>query len=256
MYKLFLIIVKLSQLISVIICILVPHTSFMIVGIKFDLNVSLFIRDPQDTELGKKIIQSSIDLIHEKGFEKFTFKKLGAHIKSTEASIYRYFTNKHMLLLFLNNWYWEWVHYLIKMNTLNVDNASKRMRLILENIVYASTENAATAYVNENKLHTIIINEGGKSYHTHEVDDENKIGLFSSFKSLVETISKTILDIEPHFPYPHSLASTFFEMANNQVYFSDHLPRLTDLKSCDTRDDDLVKMLEYFVSKLLPAYEN
>lgn len=227
----------------------------MIVGIKFSFNSSLFLRDPQDTELGKKIIQSSIDLIFEMGFEKFTFKKLGKEIASTEASIYRYFTNKHMLLLFLNNWYWEWVHYLIQMNTLNVDNPSRRIRLILENIVYASTENAATAYVNENKLHKIIINEGGKSYHTAAVDDENKIGLFSSFKTLVETISQTILAIDKDFPYPHSLASNIFEMSNNQSYFSEHLPRLTDLKSSKTQDADLVKMMEFFISRLLKGYE-
>ncbi len=227
----------------------------MIVGIKFSLNQSLFIRDPQDTELGKKIIQSSIDLIHEIGFEKFTFKKLGQKISSTEASIYRYFTNKHMLLLFLNNWYWEWVHYLIKMNTLNVESPSRRMRLIIENIVYAATENAATSYVNENKLHKIIINEGAKSYHTASVDDENKQGLFSSFKMLVESISQTIMAIDPKFPYPHSLASNLFEMANNQSYFSEHLPRLTDLKSLDSLDSDLVAMMEFFVSHLLKGYE-
>jgi AcrR family transcriptional regulator len=227
----------------------------MIVGIKFSLNDSLFIRDPQDTELGKKIIQSSIDLIHEVGFEKFTFKKLGKKISSTEASIYRYFTNKHMLLLFLNNWYWEWVKYLIQMNTLNIDNASKRMRLLLKSIVYASTENAATAYVNENKLHKIIINEGGKSYHTAAVDDENKQGLFSSFKVLVEVISDNILAVDPHFLYPHSLASNIFEMANNQSYFSEHLPRLTDIKSCETQNEDIVNMLEFFISRLLTGYE-
>jgi hypothetical protein len=141
------------------------------------------------------------------------------------------------------------------MNTLNVENPSRRLRLILENIVHASTENAATSYVNENKLHKIIINEGGKSYHTTAVDAENKKGLFHSFKDLIETISDTILAVDSSFPYSHSLASNLFEMSNNQIFFSEHLPKLTDIKSCDSMDEDLIEMMEYFVSKLLSDYE-
>lgn len=227
----------------------------MIVGIKFDLNKSLFVRDPQDTSLGQKIIQHSIDFIFENGFENFTFKKLAAIIQSTEASIYRYFTNKHMLLLFLNNWYWEWVHYLIKMNTKNVENPSLKLKLVIENIVYASTENAATAYVNENKLHQIIINEGAKSYHTSTVDDENKIGLFLSFKDLIDEIACIISQLDNTFKYPHSLASNIFEMVNDQSFFTMHLPRLTDLENTEKMNDDLIEMIEYFLAKLLIGYE-
>jgi len=52
--------------------------------IKFNLNERLFLKDPQDSELGKKIIKSSITLIDELGFEAFTFRKLAVAINSTE----------------------------------------------------------------------------------------------------------------------------------------------------------------------------
>ena len=81
------------------------------VGIKFKLNDSLFCKDPQDTDLGRKIIKHGILLIDELGFEAFTFKKLAKGIQSTEASVYRYFENKHLLLLYLTSLYWEWVSY-------------------------------------------------------------------------------------------------------------------------------------------------
>ena len=49
------------------------------------------------------------------GFESFTFKKLAAKIESTEASVYRYFENKHKLLIYLVSWYWNWVEYRLDM---------------------------------------------------------------------------------------------------------------------------------------------
>ena len=41
----------------------------------FDINSTIYLRDPESSELGKKIIKHSIDLIYELGFESFTFKK-------------------------------------------------------------------------------------------------------------------------------------------------------------------------------------
>jgi len=70
----------------------------MAIGIKISLNEKLYLRDPQDSTLGKKIIRYSILLIDEIGFEAFNFKKLAIKMESTEASVYRYFENKQFLL--------------------------------------------------------------------------------------------------------------------------------------------------------------
>jgi len=232
-------------------CNLLIRNGPMILGIKFKLNESLFHRDPQDTNLGQRIIKHSIVLIDELGIEAFTFKKLAKEIKSTEASIYRYFDNKHLLLLFLTTWYWEWVHYLIKINIKNIQDPKRKLKLALMNIVQATEENTMTEYVNENLLHKIIVKEGSKSYHTASVDDENKNGLFASYKNLVSTIADIMFEINPEFPYNHSLASNLFEMSNNQIFFAEHLPKLTDLKANDQSNEELLKMLDYFVFKLL-----
>ncbi len=223
----------------------------MVVGIRFQLNESLFNKDPQDTELGRKILEQSIILINELGIESFNFKKLAAKIESTEASIYRYFDNKHMLLLFLTSWYWEWVEYLIDLNTKNLNNPKDQLKVAIHNIVNASTENPLTSYINENLLHQIIIKESSKVYHTTSVDIENKNGLFLSFKDLVSKVAKIIEGVNPKFPYKRSLASNIFEMSNNQIYFSQHLPRLTDIKHCDKSKIDLEEMISYFVFKIL-----
>lgn len=221
--------------------------------LKFELNESLYLKDPQETDLGRRILKNSILLINEIGFESFTFKKLALKIASVEKSIYRYFDNKHKLLLFLTSWYWEWVHYLIKVNIAGISVPSERLSIAIENIVYATSDNASNPYINEALLHQLIINEGMKAYHTCMVDDENKLGLFFSYKDLVQTVSNLMISVNPRFKYPTSLASNIFEMANNQSFFALHMPRLTDLDEKKDNQGELIEMLNYFAFTLLKA---
>jgi AcrR family transcriptional regulator len=223
----------------------------MSVEIKMSLNKGLYIKEPQYSKLGRNIIQNSILLIDEFGFEAFTFKKLAKKINSTEASIYRYFENKHLLLLFLVNWYWEWVSYLIQINTINIKDSRNKLRIIIHSFVSASKDNPSVDYVNESKLHNIVIAEGGKAYHTKDVDDENLKGFFSSYQNLANLVSLVISDVNPSFEYPFTLATNLFEMSNNQIYFAKHLPRLTDISVKENDVQEVEKMLNYFVDKLL-----
>jgi AcrR family transcriptional regulator len=223
----------------------------MSIEIKISLNNGLYLKEPQDSKLGRKIIQYSIILIDEFGFEAFTFKKLAEKINSTEASIYRYFENKHILLLFLVNWYWEWVNYLIRINTTNVEDPKKKLEIIIHSFVSASQENPSVDYVNESKLHNIVIAEGGKAYHTKEVDTENSKGFFSSYKQLATTVSQVISEINSDFKYPFALATNLFEMSNNHIYFARHLPRLTDITVEKNNVKEVENMLNYFANKIL-----
>lgn len=219
--------------------------------IKFDLNSSLFNKDPQESALGKKIIENSIILINEIGFESFTFRKLAVEIGSAEKSVYRYFENKHLLLLFLTSWYWEWVYYLITINIKNLEDPNTKLEKVINNLVMATSENPMNKYINENLLHRVVIHEGVKTYHINDIDEENKAGLFYSYKKLVKVVSEIISEINPNFKYSTSLASNLFEMANNQIYFAEHLPRLSSIKSGKNQNDDLIIMLTLFASNIL-----
>ena len=81
--------------------------------VKFDINEKVYLRNPESSEVGKLMVKKAIDLIYVLGFEQFTFKKLAAEINSTEATIYRYFENKHRLLLYILNWYWCYMEFLV-----------------------------------------------------------------------------------------------------------------------------------------------
>ena len=227
------------------------YSVLMSIEIKISLNNGLYLKEPQDSKLGRNIIKHSILLIDKFGFESFTFKKLAEEINSTEASIYRYFENKHLLLLFLVNWYWEWVSYLIGINTINVEDPKKKLKIVIHSFVYASKENPSVTYVNESKLHRIVISEGNKTYHTKEVDNENSKGFFKSYKDLAESVSNVISEINPAFKYPFSLATNLFEMSNNHIFFAKHLPRLTDVSVEKNEVDEVESMLNYFADKLL-----
>ncbi|MEM1320476.1 MAG: TetR/AcrR family transcriptional regulator [Bacteroidota bacterium] len=222
--------------------------------VQVQINPNLYLKNPQETKLGRRIIEHSVLLIDEIGLEQFNFKKLARRISASEASIYRYFENKHHLFVYLLNWYWEWMIARINLNTLNVTDPVTRLKVIIRIIVDTANKNMAIEFVDEEILHKIVVREGAKAYHHKLVDEDNSEGFFLAYKRLCELIATTITELRPDFPYPKALASTIIETANNNLYFARHLPRLTDLKKGEGEDDlnDQVEtMLEFFTTSLV-----
>jgi AcrR family transcriptional regulator len=198
--------------------------------INLSIDGSLFTKDPESSDLGKKIVRTSIEMIDELGYEAFTFKKLGDRIHSNESSIYRYFESKHALLVYLFNWYWSWIEYKLVFLTMNIEQPEvklvKTLRLLTEEI----KEDSDFSSINEVLLNKIIISESAKAYHNKDVDEDNKKGFFKVYKRVVQRVCDIILEINPNYPYPHMLISTIIEGAHHQRFFSEHLPSLTDVE--------------------------
>lgn len=215
--------------------------------LRIDLNDRLYLRDPQDTELGRRLVAESVKLIDEIGFEQFTFKKLALRIESTEASLYRYFENKHRLLVYLVSWYWAWLGFQIRFHTHNIPDPAQRIRLILNILTRAHHDDPTTTELDEAALYRIVVNEASKSYLTRDVDEDNQAGLFREYKHLVADISAVVSEINPTYPYPHALVSTLLEAARKQLFFAQHLPSLTDAKTPENTEKDLYSFLEGLV---------
>lgn len=196
--------------------------------LQIKMNEALFIRNPEQSELGKNIIQHSIQLIHKNGFETFTFKKLAENIGTTEAGIYRYFENKHKLLVYLTSWYWGWLEFQISFRNNNIRDPVIRLKRIIKLLTTAVDDDEQTSYLNEKLLHQIVISEGSKAYLTKQVGADNKQKFFKPYKDLCSIIGNIILECNPKYKYPKSLASTIIEMAHFQNFFMNHLPSLTD----------------------------
>lgn len=217
-------------------------------SIKIQVNEKLFIKDPDSSQLGKKIVEQSIDLIDEIGFEEFTFKKLGARIGSPESTIYRYFENKHMLLVYLTSWYWTWLEYRLVFSTNNISSPEERLKRAIAIVTEPVKQDSNYSHINEVKLNRIIISESLKAYFTKEVDEANKEGFYMVYKNIVQRISEMVLDISPNFKHSHTLISTVVEGAHQQKYFSEHLPSLTDVGN---NDDKIVSFFTNLVFSML-----
>lgn len=196
--------------------------------LQIKMNDKLFLRNPEQSELGKKIILHSIQLIHKNGFEAFTFKKLAEDIGTTEASIYRYFENKHRLLVYITAWYWSWLEYRVTIHTHNIKDPTLKLTMVIKLLATAVQDDIKTSHVDESILHQIIIAEGSKAYLTKHVSADNKDQLFKPYKDLCATIGDIILECNPKYKYPKSLSITIIEMAHLQNYFMNNLPALTD----------------------------
>ncbi|WP_420603872.1 TetR/AcrR family transcriptional regulator [Flagellimonas sp.] len=203
-------------------------------SIRIGINDKIYVKDPESSDLGKRIIEQSILMIDEMGFESFTFRKLGEQIKSNESSIYRYFENKHKLLLYLASWYWGWVEYKMVFATTGMTDKTEKLKKALEILTHTVKKDVTFSHINEVLLNKIVINEYSKSYLTKEVDQENKEGYFVIYKRLVNRLHEMIAAVDGSYPYPSSLASTVLEGSLHQYFLKEHFPMLTDCNDSTT----------------------
>lgn len=201
--------------------------------VKIAINDKIFLKDPDSSELGKRILEHSILLIDEIGFEGFTFKKLGERIGSNESSIYRYFENKHKLLVYLTSWYWGWLEYQLVFETNSIKDPAEKLRSAIAIVSKTTVEDQSYSHINEVLLNKIVVNESSKSFLTKEVDSENKQGYFVIYKRMVNRLQEMIHAVNPKYQYASSLASTILEGTLHQHFLMDHFPSLT---SCNDKN--------------------
>ncbi|MFD1293966.1 TetR/AcrR family transcriptional regulator [Lutibacter holmesii] len=199
-------------------------------NIKIEIPTGIYLKDPESSLLGKKIIQNSIVLIEEIGFENFNFKKLGNLIQSNESSIYRYFESKHHLLTYLTSWYWSWIEYQLVIETFNITNAEEKLYKAIHVVTKTTEEDSNFSHINEVLLNLIMINESSKSFLTKDVDIENDEGYFIAYKRVVQRFSEIMKGLNPTYKYHLSLASTIIEGALHQQFLKVHFKSITN---CD-----------------------
>jgi AcrR family transcriptional regulator len=220
-------------------------------AIRIVLSDKLYLRDPSQTELGQKILNHSIQLIDELGFEGFTFKKLAIGIGSTEASIYRYFENKHKLLVYLVAWYWAWLAFVIDYQTHNISDPKQRLRLAIEVLANANINDPRTEHIDERLLHRIVIAESSKAFLTKQVDGEQEAGLFQGYINLVQTFATIVKDVNPTFTHPKALSVTVIEASRKQLFFAEHIPIVTEVGIGQNTENSLADYLELLTHRAL-----
>jgi AcrR family transcriptional regulator len=211
----------------------------MAISIKININKSLYVKDPQETKLGRDIINHSLLMIDKYGFDKFTFKKLAGGIDSNEPSIYRYFTSKHQLLMYLNAWYWSWIEYRIDSQTNNLKDPKEELLIVIRALSELVNNDPNFSHIRQDILTRIVIKESSKSYIYDKIPEENKELIYRAFYSLCFKIAEIIKKVNPNYLYPEALAICIVKTTHEQIFSSMYFPKFTKLKSFEENSDEI-----------------
>ena len=200
-------------------------------SLKLNISSYLYLKDPESSELGQKILSQSIEMIYELGIEDFNFKKLGQEIESNESSIYRYFENKYKLLQYLSAMYWGIIEYRLVIETNAIENHSDKLLKALKILTLKPENIDLYSNYDQLKLRDIIIEEFTKSYHRKEVNNNNEDGSLKIYKRLILRLVEIINAVDKNYDYPKALACHIIEGTLQQYYVQRHFKSLSDYDS-------------------------
>ena len=201
--------------------------------VKFNVNPDLFLKDPESSSIGKRILMEAINILDQSGFERLTFKELAHTAQTTESTVYRYFENKHMLILYLSNWYWSWLFYRLQLGLTNIPSGKKKLAKAIEILCRQSEDDNLIAHIDLVKLAHLIHLESGKIFRVRDVDQENKQGFYLPYKLLHEKMKNIILEVKETFPFAESLAASIIQGIHQQHFNYEHFPTLTSMTNTE-----------------------
>ena len=210
-------------------------------NMKPEIYDGIFLKDPEGSELGRKILKESISLIDNIGFEAFTFKKLGERIQSNESSIYRYFENKHKLLLYLSSWYWSWIEFRLIFETANLEDPNQRLSKAIILLTEDTSPEILEGNIKESTLKKIITSNFIKTFNMDEVDNENFI---KTYKQVILLISEIIKQVNPYYSYPENLSNNIVEGSLHQYFLRQHFRTITNYTESISPTDFFLNMVK------------
>lgn len=219
----------------------------MNVSVIIELSEKFYIKDPQSTILGRKIITESIRQIDKWGLETFTFKSLSLAINSTEASIYRYFANKYKLLVYLTCLYWGGMAYQISFHTTNVTDPLQKLKIIISLLATGKQESVNNSYIgdtylDQDALVRIVARESLMVYIGKE-----QLQPLNEYQLLCRQTEQIVREINPHYPYASALVDTLFKLTYS-AYSSVEHTCLTSEKDTPVLDKPVIgSFLEHLV---------
>jgi AcrR family transcriptional regulator len=215
-------------------------------NMKPEIYNGIFLKDPERSELGRKIIKEGVSLIDKIGFEAFTFKKLGERIQSNESSIYRYFENKHKLLLYISSWYWSWIEFRLIFETANLDDPNHRLTKAIILLTEDTSLEILEDHIKESTLKQIIMSNFVKTFNTSELEDENFI---KTYKRVVLLIAEIIKEVNPYYSYPENLSSSIVEGALHQNFLKQNFKTITNYSESVSPTDFFLNMVKAILNK-------
>lgn len=211
---------------------------------KIKIPPRLFLKDPESSELGRSILRSGLSMMAAQGYESFTFKKLADAVGSPESSIYRYFENKHKLLLYLISFYWSWQEYRVVFAISNMNDSESRLTKAIEVLNTAPPEDAEYDNLPLMPLFRLAEQESAKVFLHQQAAEEEMLGLYIGYHRLANRFVKLVSDLNPDYKFPRALVSTLLDALQLQPFYARQLPQLSDATT-DQRTQ--IEFLTHFV---------
>lgn len=192
----------------------------------------LYVKNPQNSELGRDLISSAAEMIGSSGIEAFTLLKLARKVGCTEATVYRYFGSKQQLLYYLMNLYWGYVAFSVDYHSQKHKSARKQLREAIEVIsnphIEEFTDSALAA-----SLKSVAIQEGIRIHLTPALSEDLKKGHLAHYVQLISLFETLIREAHPDYEYSRSLAGTLIDASLQQLFHHMHKTPFSD-KPCET----------------------
>lgn len=212
------------------------------------LDKTLFVKDPSTSEVGKEIVRKSVKLLAKEGIENFNFKKLSQAIASTETTIYRYFTNKHQLVMYLSSWYWVKLESRIVFATANIPDPKEQLQKTIKELCFRIPKSAESNQLDEQLLQELVFNDSWKAFDSNLPTACNPKSYYVAYEDLCDRIAVILHACDKSYKTPKALASALIDTSHRQMFFQKHLSHISDIgKTNKSIENLLLSMVDHFI---------
>lgn len=204
--------------------------------------------DPSHSRTGLKILNTAIQMIADEGYEVFHLSKLAEKADTVESTVYRYFENKHKLLLYISGWYWAYLDFSIDYETRETGDSQQILQKAIELMAGKNLPKNTDLIGDPLLIHRIIIMEFSKIYTTQMAHEDNKEGYFVYFKTFVNKIGNILADSMPNYKFTRSFAFLLVSGIYQQAHVAEKLPALSDYEQKEPMDEFLSRFVKNLVS--------
>lgn len=213
-------------------------------NIKPEIYDGIFLKDPESSDLGRKIFREGISLISEIGFDSFTFKKLGDKIHSPESSIYRYFENKHKFLLYISSWYWSWIECRLIFKTINLTDPNQCLKEAIVLLNEDKSDDFFMDSIDDSIIKEILVKDFVKTFPKKDFDNEKIEDFVKPYKKVIYRIAEIIKKINPNYDYPETLATNIVEGSMHQHFLKQYFISITNYNEKSSPADFFLNMVK------------
>lgn len=212
----------------------------------------LYNKDPQSSTLGQNLLKESAKILAEEGFDTFTLKKLAQNIQTTESSVYRYFDNKHRLLVYHVNFYWDWLVNQVEITCCQTGmSGHTAIYKVFEIMCFPGNYSWPSEQIDYECMHKILTHQSVKAYFSQHVDLENREGAHIALKKLVNQMGLWLSEDLKEFEFPKTLVTTLLNAVMMQPFYAEHLPSLTELPAPNSTSSQTAQQTYRYVCQII-----